>query len=249
MERAESGPSLPDLAQLCVVGDDRHQVGVLADPGDVFVQDAHQQTPRTARAAICPSPSRTSGTPNGEQDTDSSPSSQASSSASGVTATSPQRLSGTDGPAARADWRMSSATPRSSELNGSRAQHLPEWDAEGVGHGIVATHTDGELGEIVGAEAEERGVAHQFVGHQRGPRRLDHGAQRHVPERLVLTHPFRHERQLAGRSSPSAPGPGCGVHRRRTADAAPPRPARRAVVGRGRVEPSRAALPAPRASG
>ena len=45
---------------------------------------------------------------------------------------------------------------------------------------VVAAETERHLGQVVGAEGEEVGHLGDLVGPQRGPRRLDHGADREV---------------------------------------------------------------------
>ena len=45
---------------------------------------------------------------------------------------------------------------------------------------VVAAEAEGHLGEVVGAEGEEVGLLGDLVGPQRGPRRLDHRADRDV---------------------------------------------------------------------
>ena len=52
--------------------------------------------------------------------------------------------------------------------------------------GIVATHPESRLGEIVGAEAEELRVARNFVRQQGRARNLDHGADEIIELRFLF---------------------------------------------------------------
>ena len=45
---------------------------------------------------------------------------------------------------------------------------------------VVAAEAPGGLGQVVGAEREEVGDLGDLAGGQRGPRQLDHGADREV---------------------------------------------------------------------